>query len=454
MKTLHWFALVALLVLAGCAPQARPTRIIIQEPRARNPVVQATPVNPLPKLPEEPAIPAVPVTVAPLPSSSANTQATPENQVPSTTENPAMPATAAPSPAASPFANAMTESKAKVKVLGVFFVPSDMPNPTDQEIRDFQKHLVVAQTNYKKMLLGRDTFTLNSKSPFIYHSSNPLAYFQNYPTDSENAKFIVELLKALNVDRNSLTDDLAVVVMNPKYDWPRGAGRPLNGGIDKGAGVLAVSSNRLDSPSEDFQGTLEHELGHTFGLVHTDTYGYSQDTGDSIMSYNHDHRWTGFTPPAHPGILIPEDIRSLAENKNVFPTLFFDPKTDVPAGYDLKPIKTLGPADLNTEVPGYVLTINKKVVKNETNYGLDQALTDLWKAIQDNPHKVVQATYQGGKLVISGKGYELYASSGKRIGTQPDWTYDHAMTNLLGNIKKDPEVPMVGLFNGQVMPTN
>jgi Metallo-peptidase family M12B Reprolysin-like len=490
MKTLHWFALVALLVLAGCASQTRPTRIIIQETRARNPIAQEAPDDRLPKLPEEPAIPAVPITVAPLPVSNTNPQTTPENQVSASmgnpvasapapaspnvhavnqenqvsnrAGNPAAPATPAPSipepsatsvaGATSPFANAMTESSAKIKVLGIFFVASDMPSPTDQEISDFQKHLVVAQANYKKMLLGRDTFTLNSKTPFIYHSPNDLASFER--TGEEGiSKFTIELLKALNVDRNSLNDDLAVVVMNPQYDWPRGGGLPINGGTDKGAGIEVISSNSLDKSDGNFQGTLEHELGHSFGLEHTDKYGYSMDTGDSIMSYNHEHRWTGFQPPANPGVLIPEDIRALAENKNVFPNLYFDPKTDVPSGYTLKKIVVYGPVNLSATVPGYELSIDNKVVKQEPNYSLEQALTDYWSNLQSNPNKNVQAKFQGITLVISGKGFELY-TNGKRSVNKPDWTYDQAMKDFLGMMKKDPESQMVGLYNGQIMKTN
>ncbi len=473
MKTRYLLPLLALLVITGCSSQTRPTNIIIREPRTR----VENPQAPLPTTAENPApsaensIPAaaIPVAptfpaVAPTPVAIANPSAPSAPAAPSKPETPSIPAVrsapeASATPmtvAASPFANAVTDSKAKIKVLGVFFVPSDMPSPTDQEIRNFQKHLVVAQANYKKMLLGRDTFTINSKSPYIYHSPNPLAYFQNYGSYQINSKFTIELLKALNVDRNSLTDDLAIVVMDPKTDWPKGAGRPINGGVDNGAGILAVASNRLDEANGNFQGTLEHELGHTFGLVHTDTYGYSQSSGDSIMSYNHEHRWTAFTPPAHPGILIPEDIRTLAENKKVFPNLYFDPKTDVPKGYDLKKIKTVGPAILDIQVSGYTITIDKdrKNTKQEPNYTLEQALADFWKAKQDHPNSKIDARYDGNALELSGKGYEVYSNDGKRIAAHPNWTYNQAMKDLQSNIQKDPEVQMVGLYDGKVMQTD
>ena len=57
----------------------------------------------------------------------------------------------------------------------------------------------------------------------------------------------------------------------------------------------------------------------------------------------------GFKPSKTPGILIAEDIRALALNRRVFPRLRFDPKTDVPQGYTMQKIVTLGPMD----IPGH-----------------------------------------------------------------------------------------------------
>ena len=99
-----------------------------------------------------------------------------------------------------------------------------------------------------------------------------------------------------------------------------------------------------------FQSSLQHELGHSFGLVHVESYGYDQNKNRSIMSYNTDLRWKGFRPPKKPGILIPEDLRALAKNKKVFPNLYFDPAIDIPSDYKIS--KTVIRLSLKGKFPG------------------------------------------------------------------------------------------------------
>ena len=72
-------------------------------------------------------------------------------------------------------------------------------------------------------------------------------------------------------------------------------------------------------------------------------YGYDMGTNPSVMSYNPKHHTDGFKPSRTPGILIAEDIRALALNRRVFSRLRFDAKKDVPAGYTMQKIVTLGP---------------------------------------------------------------------------------------------------------------
>lgn len=116
-----------------------------------------------------------------------------------------------------------------------------------------------------------------------------------------------------------------------------------------------MSSHFLDQVSY-FQSTLQHELGHSFGLRHMDEYGYDQKTSLSIMSYNPAHGTNGFQPSATPGILVPEDLRGLALNRRCFPKLRFDPKSDVPDGYKfhrviwLVPMKIVGHPPYEIEV--------------------------------------------------------------------------------------------------------
>jgi hypothetical protein len=132
-------------------------------------------------------------------------------------------------------------------------------------------------------------------------------------------------------------------MMNPKDDFPSGGGRPLNGGYNTGGGIILLSSFALDK-IPNFQSTLQHELGHSFGLPHVDVYGYSMKTNDSIMSYNRGHHTSGFTSSTTPGKMIPEDLRGLALNRRAFPNLRFDARRDVPSGYKIaERIVPLGP---------------------------------------------------------------------------------------------------------------
>ncbi len=94
--------------------------------------------------------------------------------------------------------------------------------------------------------------------------------------------------------------------MNPNDGWPAGGGRPFNGGFNTGGGIVIMSSNGLDR-APNFQSTLQHELGHAFGLPHVDVYGYDMQTNMSMMSYNPSHHTNGFEPSATPGRFIPED---------------------------------------------------------------------------------------------------------------------------------------------------
>ena len=127
-----------------------------------------------------------------------------------------------------------------------------------------------------------------------------------------------------------------VVVANDRDRWPIGGGRPLNGGINTGGGIVVISSwtlNRLPN----FQSTLQHELGHAFGLPHVGVYGYDMKTNESMMSYNPNHKTKGFRAGRRPGVFIPEDLRALAINDRAFADLDFDASQDVPARYSLSP---------------------------------------------------------------------------------------------------------------------
>lgn len=133
---------------------------------------------------------------------------------------------------------------------------------------------------------------------------------------------------------------------NAKDDYPIGGGRTINGGLNSGGGVMFIASSQLHR-NPHFQTTLQHELGHSFGLPHPDVYGYDLKTNRSIMSYNPANFTDEFKPNRTPGTLIPEDLRALAQNDRVFPNTSFDLQKHVPADYKLfAKIVPLGPMEL------------------------------------------------------------------------------------------------------------
>jgi hypothetical protein len=74
---------------------------------------------------------------------------------------------------------------------------------------------------------------------------------------------------------------------------------------------------------------LNHELGHTFGLLHPDAYGYDLHTNESNMSYN-DKITSKVLNPVTGGRFNPEEYFALSLNKQVFPDFQF-----VPSGHTL-----------------------------------------------------------------------------------------------------------------------
>lgn len=205
----------------------------------------------------------------------------------------------------------------RIEVMPVFFVPVDEKAPTQQQGELFRKHLELARERYRTMLKNRDTFAL-SPSYAIYRSQNPLEFFRS-KKERLGDFLLAEVLDFFQVDRHTCPYVFAIVLMNPHDNVPAGGGIPINAGYNTGGGVLEMASHRLDT-GDSFQSTLEHELGHAFGLPHVDeAYGHDTLTSLSIMSYNPRHAWKGLTPPAEPATLLPEDLNALSLNKRVFP---------------------------------------------------------------------------------------------------------------------------------------
>jgi hypothetical protein len=188
------------------------------------------------------------------------------------------------------------------------------------------------------------TFAIAPKGPATYQAEHDLKSYRQQP-EGAAPQLVAELLRHFQVSRTGCRSVYLIVLMNPHDDFPNGGGRPINGGYGTGGGVITLSSYALDR-IPNFQSTVQHELGHSFGLPHVDAYGYSMSKSPSIMSYNLAHHTNGFQPSKTPGSLIPEDRRGFAMNQRAFPGLAFDPKRDVPKGYQIHGVVSLGPMNL------------------------------------------------------------------------------------------------------------
>ena len=213
-----------------------------------------------------------------------------------------------------------------------FVVPQGERRPAEDQMQRLVRHLRWARERYAELLGNRNTFMLTEKDPLIYDSPYNLPFYRGL---SSQANHITgELLDFTGFNRFSCPLIFFTVVVNHQEDFPGGCGSPFNGGFNTGGGIVLVSSYALDR-IPNFQSTVQHELGHAFGLPHVDAYGYDMKTSSSIMSYNLSHHTKDFDPSQTPGEFIPEDIRGLALNQRAFPTITFDRKKNVPSEYNL-----------------------------------------------------------------------------------------------------------------------
>ncbi|GAH40132.1 unnamed protein product, partial [marine sediment metagenome] len=201
------------------------------------------------------------------------------------------------------------------------------------------------------------------KSPLVVHGLYPIGHYRlkDRPTVM-NYEHLSEIFAKYGWNRFNCPYVLVIITMNSKKGRLGSGARPFNRGFNSGGGLVCMPSYAMDDIPW-FQSSLQHELGHSFGLVHVDSYGYDQKKNKSIMSYNNDLRWKGFRPPKKPGILIPEDLRALAKNKKVFPNFYFDPATDIPSDYKIHKIA------IRLELPGKFPGQKDYQIKVETDSG-------------------------------------------------------------------------------------
>ena len=223
----------------------------------------------------------------------------------------------------------------------ILFVPSDVELAQSDSAAASDllgRHVARARERFR-LLLTTDTF--DSADPAVYRAKQPAAEYVGSTPDSAHA-MTRELLEAASEDRNGSRRVLLMVFVRPAAQPCGGAvsclggGRTFNGPPGTGGGLVQMEKQSLDADAPyPFQSTLVHELGHAFGLTHSDCLGERLSSGQSIMSYNPAHHSSGLNESTSPGVLLPEEYSLLAENELAFPDFEFDPAKHNPTGRSL-----------------------------------------------------------------------------------------------------------------------
>lgn len=226
-------------------------------------------------------------------------------------------------------------AKPRIEVLPVLFLARDANWVTEADIDLYAhlliRHLELAQRYYKAQLLT-DTFRIADEPVFVYRGqlddARYLAALKPEHRGPGEAQIIArELLQARGEDRYTTSTVFLTVYVRAR---PReegggfhGGGRTFNGAPNTGGGSVELELEWMLNLSSGFQQAVNHELGHAFGLLHPDVYGYDLKDNASIMSYDPKIGTTGFEMAR--GRFNPEDFYALAANRRVFPDFRYDP---------------------------------------------------------------------------------------------------------------------------------
>lgn len=322
---------------------------------------------------------------------------------------------------AAPIVSSAFAAQRRLEVLPIIFVPSDNNDIQEIEYSKYMlliyRHLVLAQRHWQNVL-QTDTFAI---SPFgeVYHAKQPHAYYAPSGQEAENsaglARQVVDLFQLKHDNRIDSNFVFLIVYSRPKSGAKvgpnMGGGRTFNGMPNTGGGAIQIelSALRNDQPG-NFQSTLVHELGHTFGLTHPNCYGHSLSEGPSMMSYNLRHWSHGLVEGAEYSSLNPEDFFVVGQNKIAFPNFHFVPAIHNPSGQPLNIEQCyLGP--MNDAIGGdpqgklhgvgYELFFDhRRVSGTEASfYSSDQARGNCAQNIKNNRGRIsIECRYNGRRF--------------------------------------------------------
>jgi len=255
----------------------------------------------------------------------------------------------------------------RLVVLPVLFIPKDV-HVSEQELKNYadklQSHLKLAQDKYKA-LLETDTFAISEKKYNFCHAAHDSAFYdlqvekqalsaagRGKPVAMDCSHIMAKELLDWNHDNRMDSRTVYLMLfMRPNNQAPGshpfGGARTFNGPPNTGGGYVELEMyGLLHDDTGRFQSTLVHELGHGFGLLHVDSFGYNISTNDSVMSYNTKH-WTKGLQPSPAGAFNPEEYYMLSLNKLAFPNFRFIENKHNPQHKSMKDVEShhLGPMD-------------------------------------------------------------------------------------------------------------
>lgn len=222
----------------------------------------------------------------------------------------------------------------RIEVLPILFVPADNATVTEDVVDRYSDlvyaHLVLAQRFYKDML-ETDTFRIAGTRLAVFRSRNPDSFYTSrlrvQAGQPDAAHVMLREIFEWRRDNREVSPYVYLVIYARSIAYRAGdpffgGGRTFNGRPGSGGGIVDLElSSLLEDRPYRFQAALVHELGHGFGLVHVDCFGYDQRNSASVMSY--DSRWDTRGLAPSPGRFSAEDLFLLAQNTRVFPNFRF-----------------------------------------------------------------------------------------------------------------------------------